>query len=136
MAFTLYHGSMMPLLRIRDVEIEPLGGDVFKIWVTVENQRLIPSRTAQDVDRGISSPDIISLEGENVQVVSAGRVTDRFFRKVEAVESRPERVQIDTIGGMDAVRVQFIVRGTGDFTVTVDSAKGGLLRQDGSLSGG
>jgi hypothetical protein len=36
-------------------------------------------------------------------------------------------VELDTIDGMSAVRVQFIVEGKGEFTVTVDSTKAGLL---------
>jgi hypothetical protein len=42
-------------------------------------------------------------------------------------------VPLATIAGMDAARVQFLVQGNGRFTVTVDSAKGGLLRRDGTL---
>ena len=133
MAFTLYHAGTMPLLRISDVNVAPLGNDLFRVWVAIENQRLMPTRTAQDVDHHISPPDIVSLKGDNVRVVSSGRVTDRFFKRVEAVESRPERVELDTIDGMNAVRVQFILQGRGGFTVTVDSAKGGLLQKDGSL---
>jgi hypothetical protein len=106
MAFTLYHAGAMPRLQISDVNVEPLGGELFKVWVTVENQRMMPTRTAQDVDRRINPPDI---------------------------EARPERVELATIGGLDAERVQFIVTGHGGFTVTVDSAKGGLLRKEASL---
>jgi len=58
---------------------------------------------------------------------------DRFFKRVQATESRPERVELDTIEGMAATRVQFIVQGSGTFTVTVDSARGGLLQKDGTL---
>ncbi len=133
MAFTLYHAGTMPLLRIGDVGVEALGQKLFKVWVTIENQRLIPTRTAWDVEHHISPPDVVSIQGEHIQAVSAGRITDRFFKKVEAAESRPERVELDSVGGMDAARVQFVVKGTGDFTITVDSAKGGLLRKNGSL---
>jgi hypothetical protein len=133
MAFALYHAGVLPLLRISEVNVESLGGELFKVWVTVENQRLMPTRTAQDVEHRISPPDLVALRGDQVQVLSGGRVTDRFFRRVEAVEARPERLELDTIGGLDAVRVQFVVKGSGNFTVTVDSAKGGLLQKDASL---
>jgi len=133
MAFTLYHAGTMPLLRIGDVSVEPLGGGLFKVWVTVENQRPIPTRTAHDVDRRISPPDFVAIRGENLKVVSGGRVTDRYFKRVQAVEYRPERVELDAVDGMGAARVQFIVQGSGPFTVTVDSAKGGLLTKDAAL---
>ncbi len=127
MAFTLYHAAMMPKLRIADVTMEKLSDGLYKVWVTVENERLIPTRTATDVANHISPPDIVSLAGPNVKVLSAGRVLDRYFKRVEAVRRRPERVELDTVAGMSAERVQFIVAGKGEFTVTVDSAKGGLL---------
>lgn len=133
MAFTLYHAGTMPLLRISDVNVAPLSPGLFKVWVTIENPRLMPTRTAIDVSRHISPPDIVSLTGDGLKVVSGGRVMDRFFKRVEAVEARPERIELDAIDGMSETRVQFIVQGSGPFTVTVDSAKGGLLRKDGAL---
>ena len=129
MAFTLYHADMMPLLEISEVKVEPLGESLFKIWVTIENKRLIPTRTGQDVAHHISSPDIVLLEGNEVRVLSSGRITDRFFKRVAAVERRPERVGLDTIDGMSAVRVQFIVEGKGEFTITIDSTKAGILKK-------
>lgn len=133
MAFVLYHAGMMPLLRIAEVAVEPLGGRLFKVWVTIENSRPIPTRTGQDVDHHISPPDLVTIQGSDIKVVSSGSVIDRFFKQVQAVESRPERVELNAIPGMEATRVQFIVQGSGQFTVTVDSAKGGLLHKDGSL---
>ncbi|MHC4425733.1 MAG: M14 family metallopeptidase, partial [Planctomycetota bacterium] len=129
MAFTLYHAEMMPLIEISDMEVEKLGDNLFKIWVTIENQRLIPTRTAQDAAHHISSPDIVSIQGADLRVLSGGQVTDRFFKRVRAVKHRPERVELATINGMSAARVQFVVEGKGEFTVTVDSAKGGLLKK-------
>jgi hypothetical protein len=127
MAFTLYHAEMMPLLKIHEIEIEKLDENLFKIWVTVENQHLIPTRTAQDVLHHISPPDIISIKGNDIKVLSAGRVTDKYFKRVQPVKHRPERVEISSIDGMDSVIVQFVVGGKGRFTITVDSAKGGVL---------
>jgi hypothetical protein len=133
MAFTLYHADQMPRLRISDINVEKMADGLSKIWVTIENQRLIPSRTAQDVNNHISPPDIVTLTGTGVRVLSSGRVTDRFFKRVEAVKRRPERVELDAIPGMQEVRVQFIVTGTGSFKITVDSAKGGLVTGEGKL---
>jgi hypothetical protein len=123
----------MPRLAITEITIDPLGDGLHRIWVTIENSRLIPTRTQQDVANHISPPDIVALAGREVKVLSAGRVTDRFFKRVDAVKRRPERVEIPTIPGLGAVRVQFIVSGKGRFEVSVDSAKGGLLSREQSL---
>ena len=133
MAFALYHASMMPLLRIADIAVEPLADRLFRIWVTIENRGPMPTRTGQDIDHHISPPDLVSIRGADLKVLSSGLVTDRFFKRVRAAESRPQRLELDTIDGMDATRVQFIVEGGGPFTVTVDSAKGGLLHKDSAL---
>jgi hypothetical protein len=77
MAFTLYHADQMPLLRISEVKLEKIDDGLFRVWVEVENTRLIPTRTEQDVANHINTPDILSLQGNNVKVLSAGRVTDR-----------------------------------------------------------
>jgi len=69
-------------------------------------------------------------------VLSAGRVVDRFFKRVEAVKRRPERVELDAVPGMGAARVQFILSGQGRFKVSLESAKGGLLTAEQSLPPG
>jgi hypothetical protein len=133
MAFTLYHADMMPMIEISDIEINKLGEGLFKIWVTIENKRLIPTRTSQDVAHHISPPDVVSIGGGSIRVLSSGRVTDRFFNRVSAVKHRPHRVELDTISGMSVARVQFIVEGKGEFTITVDSAKAGLFTKSQQL---
>ena len=101
--------------------------------MTIENSRFIPTRIAQDVANSISPPDVVTLAGRNVKVLSAGRVTDRFLKRAEAVKRRPERVELDTLPGVGVVRVQFIVSGKGSFTIKVDSAKGGVVTSEQEL---
>ncbi len=133
MAFTLYHADQMPRLGISEVKMDKLDDGLHQVWVTVENARFIPTRSQQDTANQISPPDVVTLSGPNVKVLSSGRVTDRFFKRVEAVKRRPERIELDTIGGMSAARVQFLVSGRGRFTITVDSAKGGVLKAEQTL---
>jgi hypothetical protein len=40
---------------------------------------------------------------------------------------------VDAIPGTGQVQVQFIVRGRGQYTIRVDSAKGGLFERTGQL---
>ena len=133
MAFTLFHARMMPRVEISDVVITPLSEGLYRIWVTVENKRIMATRAQQDVVNHINAPDRIRLEGEAVRVLSSGVVTDRFFKRVDPVKHRPECVRLDSIQGMSAARVQFIVTGSGRFTVSYDSVKAGFLTVDKTL---
>lgn len=133
MAFTLYHADQMPRLALGETKVEKLSDGLFRIWVTLENQRAIPTRLQQDVRHRISPPDVVTLSGDQVRVLSSGVVTDRFFNRVTPVQRRPERVELEAIGGMGTVRAQFIVSGQGRFRVTIDSARGGVRTREESL---
>jgi hypothetical protein len=133
MAFTLYHADQLPRLHIAEVKADAIQTGLFRVWVTIENHRLIPTRVEQDVRNKITAPDIVSLSGSGVKVLSAGRVTDPYFKRVEAVKRRPERVELDSIPGLGAARVQFIVSGSGSFKVTVDSVRGGVREVEQTL---
>lgn len=133
MAFTLYHAEQMPRLKIAAVEIERLDDDLARVWITIENARAIPTRLEQDVRNHISPPDVVSLRGTQVKVLSSGIVTDRFFKRVTPTQRRPERVELNAVPGMSAIRVQFILSGRGKFQVTVDSAHGGVLTREETL---
>ncbi len=126
MAFSLFHADMMPLIEMHEPQIVKLGGDLYRVRVEIENRRLIPTRTAQDVKNHISRSDIVTLRGPNLKVITSGIVLDPYFNKATAVKRRPRRVEIDTIPGMQAVSVQFVVSGSGRFTIKLDSTKGGV----------
>ncbi len=132
-AFTLFHADQMPLLRIAEIRTETLADNLSAVWVKVENQRLMPTRCAQDRAEHLCAPDIVSLTGSTLNVLSAGRVRNRFFKKVEAVKRRPHRVELDRIDGHSVAQVRFVLSGSGEFTVTMDSVKGGYLQQTGQL---
>ena len=129
MAFTLYHADQMPLLRISEVKLEKIDDGLHRVWIEIENTRLIPTHTDQDVINHINAPDIVTLQGPKVKVLSAGRVLDRYFKRVEAVERRPERIEVRTVPGLGTVRLQFLVSGSGRFTIGVDSPKAGVVEE-------
>ncbi len=130
MAFTLYHADAMPLISFGEINIETLDENLYRIWVEIRNDRMMPTRTAQDLKHNIFPPDIVRLEGDDLKILSSGRVTDRFRKIVEPVKVRPQRVEVDTIPGLDSVRVQFIAEGKGEATICVNSQKGGELRRE------
>ena len=130
MAFTLFHADMMPLVKFSDVTVKPLANNLFEIWVTLKNQRVMATRTAQDIAHHITASDKVCLAGNGLKVLSSGIIQDRFFRRITHTKHHPECVKLDCVPGMGTARVQFIVAGRGEFTVTYDSVKGGLLTVD------
>lgn len=130
MAFTLYNAANMPRISFGDVQVEAIGENLYKIGVEVRNGAMLPTRSGQDIAHTINHPDIVSLKGGNAKVVSSGRVVNRYFKKVEPVPIRPERVEVECIPGLDSIVVQFIVAGRGTAEIAVDSVKGGMIKKN------
>jgi hypothetical protein len=133
MAFTLYHADQMPQVAIQSVEAKALGDGVVEVTAAVANLKLTPTRTAIDVKNRISPPDLATISGNNLKVLLGLQCRDRFFRAAKEQKRRPEKMRIDTIPGMGAVHVRWLVRGKGPYTVTVRSAKGGAARAEVAL---
>ncbi|HPF61561.1 MAG: peptidase M14 [Gemmatimonadetes bacterium] len=123
MAFTLYQTWQLPMVEVDSVATRALGNGLTEVTAIVVNRRLVPTHTQQDVENRISPPDIIALTGGDA-IAGYRIVNDRTGESVEQ-EREPARLRIENIAGRDLVRVKWIVRGGGPYTVTVTSTKGG-----------
>ena len=124
MAFTIYHAYHTPKLKITDVKEESLGNGLKQITATIENERLMPTHSSQDLKFNIERPDYVTISGANV--VTGMVVNDEDFNKVEEQKKNPERIKLENIPGMESVKVRWIVSGNGNYKIKVDSAKGGI----------
>lgn len=133
MAFTLYHADQLPWLNMEVAAVEKLDDQLYRLRVQVSNARMIPSRTAQEVQSKLSRPDLLQVSGEQIGVLAAGLADDRFFHQVRPVKRRPERVELEAIPGMGDRFVQFVVRGSGVCRLRLDSVKAGTLEREVTL---
>ena len=125
MAFTLYHAYHMPHLIIADVKEKDLGGGLKEITAVIKNDRLMPTHASQDLKYKIERPDYISISGVDVQ---AGMIVDNEdFGVTREQKVEPAKLRVRNIPGNGFVKVRWIVSGRGKYTITVDSAKGGLV---------
>jgi hypothetical protein len=125
MAFTVYHGYHTPKLTVSEVKEEDLGGGLKAITATIQNERLIPTHSSQDLKFSIERPDIISLKGVDALT---GMVVDNVdFNKVTEQIYDPANIRVKNIPGMGTVKVRWIVRGNRSYSIQVDSAKGGVV---------
>ncbi len=125
MMFTLYQTSEMPLVEVDSIETRSMGNGLTEVTAIVLNRKLAPTHTQQDVENKISRPDHVTLSGG--QVIAAFRVTNTLQNFTEEQKLDPTTIKLDNIpGGGTPVTVRWIVEGSGPFTVTVDSPKGGV----------
>lgn len=130
MAFTLYHADQLPQVEIQSVEAKPAGDGLVEVTAAVANLKLTPTRAAIDVKNKITPPDLVTISGKELKVVLGLQSRDPSFRYIKEQKRRPEKMRIDTIPGMGAVHVRWLVRGQRPYTVSVRSVKGGSDRRE------
>jgi hypothetical protein len=124
MMFTLYQTSEMPLVEVDTITTRAMGNGLTEVTAIVLNRKLAPTHTQQDVENRISRPDHVTLSGG--KVIAAFRVTNPLQNTTEEQTLDPTTIKLANIpGGGVPVTVRWIVEGSGPFTVTVDSPKGG-----------
>jgi len=126
MAFTFYHAYHMPRLSVSKVEEKSLGGGLTQVTATIKNDRLMPTHASQDLKYKITRPDYISLKGANV--VAGMIVENEDFGVTKEQKHNPEKLVVRNIPGNSVVKVRWIIKGNGNYTVEVDSAKGGVAK--------
>lgn len=128
MAFTLYHAEQMPQVAIESVDIEQLDNDLAQVTATIINKKLIPTHADADLRHDITPPDVASIRGRKLEVITALRSSEHFFQDAEEQEHEPSEVRVPNIPGMEAVYVRWLVKGSGPYTVKIRSVKGGTDR--------
>jgi hypothetical protein len=129
--FTLFHADQMPLLSIDSVSVAPLNDGVYQIRAVIANQRAIPSISAIGAKNRLIRPDIVTVNGSEIKVLSAGLVQDRWLNRVNPVEKRPERVLLpEGIPGNGNRIIQFVISGKEKGIIMLDSQKGGRISRE------
>jgi hypothetical protein len=126
MAFTLYHADQMPLVKVQSVESKPQGEGLAEVTAVVVNERVTPTHSAADLKNKITPPDIVSIEGKELKVITGMHADEQFFERPEVQKRDPAKIKVPNIAGMKPVYVRWIVAGAGPYTVRVKSVKGGL----------
>lgn len=125
MAFTFYHAEQMPKVAVQSIDTSDLGNGLVQVTAVVANERMIPTRTAWDVQKRITRPDLVTLSGPTVAVAASLWSDSPILTDAKISQREPTVVRVDRIPGMGAVYVRWIVQGAGPYTVTIDSRKGG-----------
>ena len=127
MAFTIYHGYHTPKLQIDSIAEKSLGDGLREITAIISNERLMPTHSSHDLKFKIERPDHITLTGP--KVLAGMLVENADLGLTTEQTNNPATIEVKNIPGQGVVTVRWIVQGTGKYTITVDSKKGGVVKK-------
>ena len=134
MAFSLYMADEMPMVKIGETSVEKLGGGLAKVFVDITNPKLVPTIMARAAQNNVVRPDILTLDGKGVEVISAGFIGDKELYKVKPSVIEPidqknlKRIVVrNGQPGRTTRTLVYLLKGSGSVTVTYDSVKGGKV---------
>lgn len=128
MAFTLYQADEMPMIKTSNAKVEKVSGDVYKVRVDIENVKVAPTITSRAAENNVVAPDLITLTGNKVDVISAGWVEDRYKESATDLidQNDLKRIMIrNGHPGNTRRTIEYLVRGSGNLTISYASQKGG-----------
>ncbi len=130
MALTLFHAEQMPKISTPSVEVKKLGRDTYRIRVAVANDGVIPTISQQAAKNHIFRPDLLSITGRKVRVLSAGLVSNPWLNRVHPIESHTNPIVVtEGIPGLSETQFQWVVAGKGQATISFDALKGGKVQK-------
>ena len=134
MAFTLYQASELPMIKMGDATAEKVSGDVYRIMVDVSNPKVTPTILERVAQNNIVRPDLLTLEGKNVEVISASWIDNKELYKIKPSvtafidQKNLKRIMLrNGMPGKTSRTIMYLVKGSGDVTVKYDSLKGGTV---------
>jgi hypothetical protein len=128
MAFTLYQADEMPRMSIGDSKVEKIADGVYKLWVDLVNDRLAPTILAKAAQNNIVPPDLLTIDGKGIEVLSASWVSNKWRSGVAPMIDQKDLRRIMVRNGQQGYTtrtVQYLIRGSGPVTVKYTSVKGG-----------
>lgn len=124
-AFVIYHAANMPEVKLSEVEVTPLGGDLYQIRVIAENTRLIPTRSSQAAKHNLFRKDYATVRGDDVEIISAGTVTDKYRNLVSGQQHDVEHLWVSGLAGKESRLLQWVVKGSGKVELVYNGQKCG-----------
>ncbi|MCX6561876.1 MAG: M14 family metallopeptidase, partial [Candidatus Aminicenantes bacterium] len=82
MAFTLYQADELPLIKMSPLEVQKVDGDVYRVFVEVTNPKVTPTILEKAAQNNVVRPDLLTLEGKGVEVISASTIDNKESFKI------------------------------------------------------
>jgi len=133
-AFCFYHADQMPRLEFDGVKVKRLEKDLFQIDVSVKNTRVTPTISSQAIQKKLHRTDRLKVEGQNIKLVAAGRLFDKYRGITSKVKTRDNYIWVESgVPSFGRVEYRFLVEGKGNIKLIYDSLKGGYYTKSVTL---
>lgn len=132
MAWTLYQADEMPKVTLGESKVEKLGDGIFKVWLDLSNPKVAPTILAKAAMNNVVPPDLLTVDGKGVEVISASWVADKWRPAVaQSIDQKDlKRIMLrNGLAGRTTRTIQYLVKGTGALTVKYASLKGGTAEK-------
>jgi zinc carboxypeptidase len=135
--FCARHAEEIAQVSLREPTVEDLGEGLYRVRITLENSALIPSRSAMAAENHIGTPDIVTFDGDNIEVLAGGTMPDRWRdERFQPVASEPHRLRLNngvpgSSTGPGTLKLAWLVRGTGPYTIRYQAVQA----DDGEVKG-
>ncbi len=132
MAWTLYQADEMPKVTIGPSKVEKLGEGIFKVWLEVGNPKVAPTILAKAATNNVVPPDLLTVDGKAVEILSASWVADKWRPAVaQSIDQKDlKRIVLrNGLTGRTTKTIQYLVKGAGVMTVKYASVKGGTVEK-------
>ncbi len=132
MAFSLYQANEMPRMSLGETKVEKIADGVFKVWFDLINTKVTPTILAKAAANNVVPPDVLTIEGTGLEVLSASWVTNKWRPGVAPMIDQKDLKRILVRSGQPGRTtrtVQYLVRGSGGVTVKYASVKGGTVQK-------
>ncbi len=133
MAFTLYQADEMPMIELGETSVKKISGDVYRVWIDITNPKITPSIMAKAAQNNVVRPDLILLNGD-VELISASWINDKATHDytnpiTSLIDQKDLKRLIIRNGhpGKTTRTLQYLVKGSGNISITYDSVKGGKV---------
>lgn len=125
MAFCIYHAYHMPKLSVESITEKSLGNGLTEVTAVIKNERLMPTHSSQDLKYKIERPDYVSLEG--AKVIAGMVVMNNDLNITVEQKNNPGVVEVANIPGLGTTTIRWIIAASKNYTIKVDSRKGGVV---------
>ena len=145
-AFVILHAYSTPMLTISNITEKNIQGGYKEITASITNHRIMPTHSSYDIQNKIERPDRVSIQGPQViagMIMQNANNQDNMEDEMDEFDgtimqnvysnrtieqkTNPSTLALSNIPGNSTVAVRWIVKGNQQYTITVDSAKGGFV---------